>query len=286
LVKKDQNKEGGSTAVNTPSMQFAIRALSLSFAAILVAPALHAQDVTGVNGLNQRQTLQRMMGDESLESAAYKAFYDVKPEDADKKIQLGNEFLSKYPKSPFVPAVDVGLTNAYYAKQDWKDFYTAADKALALTPDNIDVLMTVGWVIPHFYNPDDADAEKQLDKAESYEKRAIETMAAMAKPASMSDAQFTQFKAQKAVQAHSALGLVYFRREDYANSLTELQQATQNNANPDQTDLFVLGMDLQNLNKFADAADAFGRCVQIVGNLQDRCKQNADMARKQAAQPK
>jgi len=141
-------------------------------------------------------------------------------------------------------------------------------------------------VIPHVYDPHADDADKLLDKAESCEKTAIQVLDTMKKPASLTDAQFAAAKASKANEAHSALGLVYFRREDYANSMAELQQATQNNPNPDPTDLFVLGMDLQNLDKFADAADVFGRCSQIAGNLQDRCKQNADMARKQAAQPK
>jgi len=220
------------------------------------------------------------------EETAYKAFYSVKPEELDKKIQLGQAFLQRFPQSVLAEPVDAGLMNAYYAKQDWKDVYQSADNALSLKPDDVDVLTTVGWLIPHVFNPNDPDADKQLDKAESFEKHAIEVIPTMPKPSNLTDAQFAALKAAKSIQAHSALGLVYFRREDYANSVTELQQATQNNANPDQTDLFVLGMDFQNLDKFADAADAFGHCGQIVGNLQDRCKQNGDMARKQVAQPK
>jgi tetratricopeptide (TPR) repeat protein len=220
------------------------------------------------------------------EQAAYDNFFRVNSENLDKKIQLGNEFLQKYPASIFAEAVDSGLSDAYYAKEDWKSFYGAADRALALKPDDVDVLTTVGWVIPHIYDSSDPDADARLAKAETYEKHAIELLATMLKPASLTDAQFAAAKAQKAIQAHSALGLVYFRREDYANSMAELQQATQNNPNPDPTDLFVLGMDLQNLDKFGEAADVFGRCGQIAGNLQDRCKQNADMAKNQAAQPK
>jgi tetratricopeptide (TPR) repeat protein len=223
---------------------------------------------------------------DAKEQKAYDAFYHASSQEPDMKISLGNAFLEKYPKSIFAEAVEAGLTNAYFTKEDWKDYYVAADKALAIKPDDVDVLASVGWVIPHFYNPHADNADEQLNKAETCEKHAIEVMATMPKPASFTDAQFAAAKAQKASQAHSALGLVYFRREDYANSVTELQQAMQNNANPDQTDLFVLGMDLQNLDKFADAAEVFGRCGQIAGNLQDRCKQNADMARKQVAQPK
>jgi hypothetical protein len=66
----------------------------------------------------------------------------------------------------------------------------------------------------------------------------------------------------------------------------ELQQSTQAAASPDQTDFYVLGLDFQKLNRLPEAADAFNRCSQITGGLQDRCKQSADAARKQAAQPK
>ncbi len=271
-------------------------------ATIFIAPVSHAQmggsrsQATPIqSSTDMQQTemheltdVQRQPGVtiDVKEQKAYDAFFHVTSEDPNKKILLGNTFLEKYPKSIFAEAVEAGLTKAYYAKEDWKDFYAAADKALALKPDDVDVLASVGWVIPHFYNPHDDDADQQLDKAETCEKHAIDVMATMTRPASLTDAQFAAAKALKARQAHSALGLVYFRREDYANSATELQQAMQNNANPDQTDLFVLGVDLQNLDKFTDAAEAFGRCGQVAGNLQDRCKQNADMARRQVAQPK
>jgi tetratricopeptide (TPR) repeat protein len=287
--------------VNIPLAQIAIRALSLSFAAVLlVATVSHAQmagsrtTATSISTstdaqqteLHELTDVQRQPGApiDPKEQKAYDAFYHT--EDSAKKIQLGNAFLEKYPKSIFSEAVDAGLTDAYYDKQDWKDFYVTADKALALKPDDVDVLTTVGWVIPHVYDPHADDADKLLDKAESCEKAAIQLLNTMHKPASLTDAQFAAAKALKANEAHSALGLVYFRREDYSSSITELQQATQNNPNPDPTDLFVLGMDLQNLDKFADAAEVFGRCSQIAGNMQDRCKQNADMAKKQAAQPK
>jgi tetratricopeptide (TPR) repeat protein len=282
-------------------MRFAARAiLLLSFAGIPCAPMSLAQmggsqarpiqsstDMQQTE-MHQLTDVQRQPGVtvDAKEQKAYDAFYHASVEDPDKKILLGNAFLEKYPKSIFAEAVEAGLANTYFAEEDWKDFYAAADKALAIKPDDVDILASVGWVIPHFYNPHDDNAVEQLNKAETCEKHAIEVMAAMPKPASLTDAQFAAAKAQKASQAHSALGLVYFRREDYANSVTELQQAMQNNANPDQTDLFVLGMDLQNLDKFADAADVFGRCGQLAGNLQDRCKQNAEMAKKQVAQPK
>lgn len=220
------------------------------------------------------------------EEAAYKAYFDAGPQAVDTRIQLGNDFLQKYPTSRYVESVYSGLVQAYYTKQDWKDFYADADKALALNADDIGVLTVVGWVIPHSFNPSDPDTGKNLEKAERYEKRAIEVIGAMPKPANLTDDQFAASKAAALSQAHSALGLVYFRRQQPADSASELQQATQASASPDQTDFYVLGLDLNNLKRFPEAADAFGRCSQIMGSLQDRCKQDADNAKKQASQPK
>lgn len=275
------------------SIYAAMKGLAVAFVGVvLVVFASHAQmrppASPATTSTDMQQTELHQLTDvqtqvDSKQKDAYMAFYKVNSEDPDKKIELGNKFLQKYPRSPFAEAVDVGLTNAYYAKQDWKDFYASADNALALKPDEVDILTFVGWVIPRLYDPNDPNAATQLDKAETYEKRALAAMTTMPKPAGVTDAQFKASKDQKAFQAHSGLGLVYFRKQDYDNSAKELQLAVQGNATPDQADLFVLGVDFQNLNRYGDAADAFDRCAELVGSLQDRCKQGADQAKKQAS---
>ena len=279
----------------------AVRMLSIAFAAFFAFASVSraqmavagGQQATPVNaGVDSLQTELHMLTDvqrqggaqDPHEVNAYKAFYQAN--EPAKKIELGNSFLQKYPKSALDEPVDVGLLNIYYAQQDWKDVYASADRSLALKPDDLYVLTTVGWIIPHVSQPGDADADQLLDKAETYAKHAIEIMPTMSKPSYMNDAQFAEFKTQAAIQAHSALGLVDFRRGDYENSAKELQQSSPSAANPDATDLYVLGIDFQNLNRFADAADAYGRCGQIAGPLQDRCKQSADAAKKQIPQSK
>jgi tetratricopeptide (TPR) repeat protein len=215
---------------------------------------------------------------------AYQAF--IKEREPAKKIRLGNEFLMKFPKSALAERVDAGLMNLYRAQQDWKNTYRFADNALALDPDDVDVLATVGWTIPHVYSPNDPDADQELNKAETYAKHAIEVMGKMPKPRNLTDAQFAAAKAKRTFQAHSALGLVYFRRDDYDNSAKELAQSTQGNPAPDPTDLFVLGVDLQNLNRYSEAAEAFQGSSQIAGPLQQQCKQGADSAKAQADRSK
>jgi tetratricopeptide (TPR) repeat protein len=221
-----------------------------------------------------------------LEEADYKAFYDAGAQDADKRIQLGQDFVRKYPSSRYTESVYAGMTNAYYVKQDWKNFYIDADKALAIKPDDVDVLVMVGLVIPHITTPDAPDASIKLDKAERFEKQAIVAMASLVKPAYMTDEQFALTKAEKLAEAHSGLGLVYFRRQQFDDAVKQLRQATQGAANPDPADLFVLGDSLQSLNRYAEAADAYNRCGQVPGVLQDRCKQSAESVKKLAAQSK
>lgn len=211
------------------------------------------------------------------EQADYKAFFDA--QDPDKKIQLGQAFLQKYPMSNYVGRVYAQLVNAYFAKEDWNNFYSSADQALVKDGDDVDVLALVGWVIPHVYNSSDPNAEKNLDKAETYEKHALELIPNLPKPPNMTDDQFASAKASKLAQAHSGLGLVYFRRGDADDAVKELQQSTQASGAADPTDFYVLGVELQQLKRNSEAADAFTKCSQIPGGLQDRCKQSAAQAK-------
>jgi len=216
------------------------------------------------------------------EEADYKALATLPDNDkstADKKIQLSQQFLQKYPGSRYEESAMNQQVNAYYAKQDWADMYAAADKAIAKDPDDVDVLTVVGWIIPHIYNHDDPDAEKKLDKAESYEKHAIDVIPSLPKPENLSEDQFAQAKAGKLSEAHSGLGLVYFRMQDFPNSVKELQLATNGNGSPDPTDLYALAAGLQQLNRSSEAAEVFAKCGEIPGGLQDRCKQLAAQAK-------
>jgi tetratricopeptide (TPR) repeat protein len=217
------------------------------------------------------------------EEAAYKAFSDTKPADADKRIQLGEQYVQKYPSGKYLEVVYQGLTTAEYDKQDFPKMYADSDKALALNPDDVTVLVLVGWVIPHNFDPNDLAAESRLDKGEKYEKHALEVLAALPKPATLTDEQFAKVKAQGESQAHSGLGLIYYRRQDYEQSIAELKKSTADPANQDATDYYVMGVELTHLKRFSESADSFQKCAAVPGGLQDRCKQMGADAKKQAA---
>ena len=215
------------------------------------------------------------------EEKAYKAFADLKPDDYDQQIQLGEDFVKKYPDSKYNELVYSRLTNSFYSKQQFDKMYAAADKALALNGNDVTVLILVGWVIPHNYDPNDIEADRRLNKAEGYEKHALEVLPTLPKPTSLTDEQFAAAKAKEESTAHSGLGLIYFRQQKAEDSLKELQQATAGDQS-DTVDFFIMGIDLKSLKRFTDAADAFQKCAQIPGAMQDRCKQQADQAKAQA----
>jgi tetratricopeptide (TPR) repeat protein len=218
------------------------------------------------------------------EESAYQAFAQLKPDDYDQQIQQGEDFAKKYPQSRYNEIVYSRLVTAYYNKQETDKMYDASDKALAINPNNLQVLALVGWVIPHNFNPNDPNSDKQLQKSEAYEQRALQILSTLTKPPNLTDEQFTAAKAQEASLAHSGLGLTYFREQKADDSLKELQQATATDK-PDPVDLFIMGVDLDSLKRYNDAAQAFDKCAQIPGVMQSRCTEQETKAKAEAAQP-
>jgi tetratricopeptide (TPR) repeat protein len=285
--------------MNVPSIRSGIRVLGILLAGCLaIAPGLFAQQQqqppksdAPAKAAPAQAGAPAAAADTSPvdpeEQNAYKAFYDTKPDNSDQLIKLGEAFLQKYPNSRYNQSVYSRLVEAYYDKQDMPKLYAAADKALALNPKDVHVLVLVGWVIPHFYDPNDIDADRRLDKAESYEKQALEYLPTMPKPEGVTDEQFAKSKAAAESQAHSALGLVYFRRQDVANSVAEMKKALAGQTNPDPVDLYIMGVGLYAQKQYSDAADSFHKCAQIPGGMQDRCKSKENDAKKLvASQPK
>jgi tetratricopeptide (TPR) repeat protein len=241
---------------------------------------LTRSDSTRASEEIEESELRQTLGDPK-EEAAYQAFH--KANEPAKKIKLGNAFLTKYPGDRYSEAVYEQLSQAYYDNKDLSNFYTYSDKGLSLFPDDVHLLALSGWVIPRAFTADEPDADKNLDKAELRERHALDVISKMQRPATLTDEQFAQFRNGESAVAHSGLGLVYFRREQYDESAKELQTAIPGEGNPDQTDLFILGADFENLSRFKEAADAFNRCAQLAGGFQDRCKQYASSALQQAA---
>ncbi len=215
------------------------------------------------------------------EEAAYKAFYEAS--DVQQQIQLGEEFLKKFPESRYREGVYARLTAAYLSVGQEERMFAAGEKTLEIDPNNVDVLSLMALVMPRRVNPNSLDADQKLQKSEKYSKQAIALLAAMPKPAELGDADFAKAKNEKLSMCHSGLGFVYYHRQKYADSAVELDQATKLAAAPDPADFYVLGLAYQQTKRFGDAATAFGHCGEASGLLQPRCQQSMEQAKKLAA---
>jgi tetratricopeptide (TPR) repeat protein len=293
-----QTREGNEMKLSSIRSGFAILTLAL-VAALGEAPALHAQYGSSAPPPQQQPapSLQQQTPAKPVvqqapvapadpeEDKSYKAFTDAvaKTDAYDQQIQTGEQYLQKYPAGHYTEQVYARLVNAYLQKQQLDKMYAAGDKALSLNPDDVSVLVLVGWVIPHYYDPNDIEAERRLAKAEAYEKHALDLLAKLPKPDGVSDEQFAKSKKGALEQAHSGLGLVYFRQQDIANAVTEMQSAIQIDPTADPVDYYILGVGLNHLKRYSEAADAFQKCSQMPGPVQDRCTKGLADAKKQAA---
>jgi tetratricopeptide (TPR) repeat protein len=214
------------------------------------------------------------------EDAAYKAFQDAPGTDFNKKIELGEGFNQKYPQSRYKPVIYATLTMAYLQTGQVQKMLETGDKAVELTPNDVATLAILGQTIPRTMNASTADPAKQLVKAETYSKRAIEITPTLPKPPNMADDAFDRAKNQTLAAAHSGLGLVYVRRGKFAEAIPELEQSVKLDPTPDPVNYYLLGMANEKASHFDDSIAAFNKCAAMQSSLQATCKSGAEEAKK------
>ena len=219
------------------------------------------------------------------EVAAVKAFQETPNSDLPKKIAVGEEFLKKYPISPYRPQVYSALILAYIQTGNTEKAFEIGDKEVALKPDDVQTLAVLAQTIPRAMNANTPEKDKQLAKAEDYSKRAIEVTPTIPKPDGMADQNFMAAKNSTLSMAHSGLGLVYFRKGKFNEAIPELEQSVKIDPNPtpDPVNLYLLGLANQKASRFDDAAVAFTKCAELNSKLQANCRAGADESKKQAS---
>jgi tetratricopeptide (TPR) repeat protein len=219
------------------------------------------------------------------EDGAYKAFQAVNPNDAAKKIELGEAFLQKYPESRYKSPVYGALTYAYLQSGNTQKMQEYGEKEIALMPNDVSTLALLGQTLPRGLHgsASSPEAVQVLAKAEQYSKQAIEITPTLPKPENLTDEAFASAKNQTLAMAHSGLGLVYVRRGKNAEAIPELEQAVKIDPNPDPVNYYLLGMANKITSHFDDAIAAFNKCAAMTGPLQGTCKSQAEDAKKLGA---
>ena len=216
------------------------------------------------------------------EEADYKLFFELPKADSQRVIEMGEDFVKKYPESRYREAIYSRMVNSYLNLDQVDKMFVTGEKALEINPNNVDVLSAVTWAVPRRLTPTDLDAQQKLAKVEGYGKKAIDIITAMPKPEMLTEEDFTKAKSEKLAMVHSGLGVVHWHRQKFADMATELEEAIKLSAAADPVDYYLLGMAYKQTRRWSDAATAFEKCSEA-GPVTDRCKGEAQAAKKNAA---
>jgi tetratricopeptide (TPR) repeat protein len=216
------------------------------------------------------------------EEAAYKAFLASQNGDPATRIQLGEDFIAKFPTSHYLPWIYPVLTSSYFATGNTDKMFTAGERAIQLDPQNADVMSLLAMAISRRVKPTTPDGAQQLQTAETYAHRAIEIIPTMTKPDAVDDATFEKAKNDKLALAHSGLGLIDMNNNKFEDARTELTQAVQLAATPDPVDYYLLGNADAQASYMNGAIAAYDKCAAS-GPLVAQCKAREEAMKKDIA---
>ena len=272
-----------------------IAGLAFCFIAVAAAPSAQGQYPQGSQTPPPQQsdksktpettplTLDAPAPVNAEEDAAYKAFQAVPQADLNKRIELGEAFVQKYPQSRYLPPIYSALTISYLQTNQVQKMLAVGEKEVQLTPNDVTTLAILAQTISRVTSSNTPDAAKQLDKAASYAKKAIEIVPTLPKPENLTDEAFSAAKNQTLATAHSGLGLVLVKQGKSGDAIPELEQAVKMDPNPDPVNFYVLGIANKSASHFDDAVTAFTKCAAMPGGMQATCKAQAEDAKKQGA---
>ena len=217
----------------------------------------------------------------AVEDEAFNAFQNAPNADMPGKIALGETFEQKYPTSRYLPVIYSNLTMLYLQTNQLAKMEDVGDKEVQLTPTDVQTMAILGQTIPRAMgSASDANAKKELAKAEDYSKRAIEVTPTISKPANLTEEQFASAKASTLAMAHSGLGLVYVRRGKFDEAIPELDQSVKMDPIPDPVNYYLLGLANENASHFQEAVAAYTKCASLQSGVQQSCKTGAEEAKK------
>lgn len=215
-----------------------------------------------------------------VQQLVFSGVYQTK--DAAKRAGLLVKFAQAFPDSAYAnQALGVAAT-AYQQAQNTSKMLEVANGLLAKDPNDVGMLL----LLSDYYG----EKGEQLDKAETYAKKAISRLETAAKPEGVTDEQWTQQKALQKGLALSSLGQVNIEKKDNAQAVENLKAAALL-VKPDDgsyaRNQYRLGFALLNLKRNAEAKEAFTQAASVnspyKGPAQEKLKGLAAPAKRKAS---
>lgn len=229
----------------------------LLLTAMLAFPAL-AQDLPRPKSQKEADDINACMGAPDIESRvdSCEIFLDNHPKSVfreyalwasctaapqipDRSINYCQKLLVEYKDTEYKENALFFTTLGYQRLNDFENMLTYGELVLEENPDNIGTLLALSYVLPIRTRQHDLDKEEKLSQAESYAMRALDIIprAENPNPDLMTDDDWLLEKKDLMSNAHSSLGAVAAKREDWTAMEQSYRQALQI-ANKQTSELF------------------------------------------------
>jgi len=190
--------------------------------------------------------------EEALLSGAYNA------KDPGRRAEYFVRFAKMYPDTPEAEQALTVAASSYSQAQNRAKMHEVANSVLAKNPENIDLLLLLA--------DDYSQVGEQLDKAETYAKKAISVADAAKKPDNISDEEWQKKISVQKGWALSSLGQVDLQKKLNAQAVDSLSKAApllKSNAGLYGRNQYRLGFAYLNMKKNPEATKAFTEAASV-----------------------
>lgn len=191
-----------------------------------------------------------------VQQLVFSGVYQVK--EPAKRAALLVKFGQAFPDSTYAnQALGVAATD-YQRAQNTPKMLEVANGVLAKDPNDVGMLL----LLSDYYG----EKGEQLDKAETYAKKAVSSLESAKKPEGVTDEQWTQQKGLQKGLALSSLGQVNIEKKDNAQAVENLKAAAPLVKVDDGSyarNQYRLGFALLNLKRNAEAKEAFTQAASV-----------------------
>ena len=204
--------------------------------------------------------------------------------DIDRRIEVAEEFIAKFPNSTLLPFVYGINAESYQYKGDSVKAVFYYEEALKADPEDYNSMLMIALNIAQGTKEFDLNKEEKLTRATKLATDGLNLASAAEKPNEAVDqAQWDALKANDMARAHEALGMIAVVRKEYDKASTEFQSSLDTAADPQPAVYVRLGNALNEAGRPDEAITVLNKVIGIQG-MPDVIKQVAETEKKRSEQ--
>ena len=203
-------------------------------------------------------------------SAEFKLYNQaVQAQDPRKRVEFLDQLIAQYPKTQFAGQVRLMYFLAYKQSGDTSKALAAAEAILEREQTHLDVLL---FVADNYFR-----RKKDLGKVTAYLHKILELVESKAKPAGLSDAEWSQQKALYSAHSWYMIGATHLENSQFAAADRALRAALPNirgNENLRAVVLSSLGWVNYKMDNVKDAIQFYTQCMAINSQYREQAAKN------------